>query len=43
MIWELPDAGVPKLPEPRADRTCPELLDALVDALPPLPLGVPPE
>lgn len=43
VIWELPAAGVPKLPEPRADRTCPDLLDALVDALPPLPLGVPPE
>jgi hypothetical protein len=36
VIWELPADGVPKLPEPRLDRTSPELLDALVDALPPL-------
>jgi hypothetical protein len=36
VIWELPAEGVPKLPEPRADRTDPELLDALVAALPPL-------
>ncbi len=43
VIWELPADGVPKLPAPRADRTCPDLLDALVDALPPLPLGAPPD
>nr|BFE76570.1 hypothetical protein GCM10020092_098710 [Actinoplanes digitatis] len=36
VIWELPAEGVPKLPEPRADRGAVELLDALVAALPPL-------
>jgi hypothetical protein len=36
VIWDLPVDGVPKLPAPRADRTCPDLLDAFVDALPPL-------
>jgi hypothetical protein len=36
VFWELPDAGVPKLPEPRSDRTSAGLLDALVEALPPL-------
>lgn len=36
VIWELPPEGVPKLPAPRADRVAPDLLDALVDALPPL-------
>ncbi|MET8152637.1 hypothetical protein ACIBSW_33390 [Actinoplanes sp. NPDC049668] len=36
VIWELPVEGVPKLPEPRADRGAVELLDALVAALPPL-------
>ena len=36
VIWGLPDEGVPKLPEPRAHRTGGGLLDALVDALPPL-------
>lgn len=36
VIWDLPAAGVPKLPVPRADRTDPGLLDALVEALPPL-------
>jgi len=36
VFWELPETGVPKLPEPRADRTSADLLDALVEALPPL-------
>lgn len=36
VIWELPADGPPKLPEPRADRESADLLDALVDALPPL-------
>jgi hypothetical protein len=36
VIWELPAEGVPKLPEPRTGRTDPELLDALIAALPPL-------
>jgi hypothetical protein len=36
VIWDLPPEGVPKLPVPRADRTDPDLLDALVEALPPL-------
>lgn len=36
VIWELPADGVPKLPEPRAERTGAALLDALVAALPPL-------
>ena len=36
VIWELPPEGVPKLPEPRTGRTDPELLDALIAALPPL-------
>jgi hypothetical protein len=36
VIWELPADGVPKLPEPRTDRTSAGLLDALIDALPPL-------
>ena len=36
VIWVLPADGVPKLPEPRADRTSVELLDALIDTLPPL-------
>jgi hypothetical protein len=36
VIWELSPAGVPKLPEPRADRCSVALLDALVAALPPL-------
>lgn len=36
VIWDLPGTGVPKLPEPRAGRCDPDLLDALVDALPPL-------
>jgi hypothetical protein len=36
VFWELPADGVPKLPEPRAERTGAALLDALVAALPPL-------
>ena len=36
VFWDLPAEGVPKLPEPRADRTSPDLLDALLEALPPL-------
>ena len=36
VIWDLPDDGVPKLPAPRADRTSADLLDELIDALPPL-------
>ena len=36
VIWDLPADGVPKLPAPRAERTCPDLLDAFIDALPPL-------
>jgi hypothetical protein len=36
VIWDLPADGVPKLPGPRADRTSADLLDALIDALPPL-------
>lgn len=36
VIWQLPEAGVPKLPEPREHRTSVALLDAFVDALPPL-------
>jgi hypothetical protein len=34
VIWDLPAEGVPKLPEPRPDRTSADLLDALIDALP---------
>lgn len=36
VIWDLPATGLPKLPEPRADRCCVDLLDSLVAALPPL-------
>jgi len=36
VVWELPDDGVPKLPDPRPGRTSPELLDALIAALPAL-------
>jgi hypothetical protein len=36
VVWDLPAEGVPKLPEPRADRTSADLLDALIDALPSL-------
>lgn len=36
VIWQLPDEGVPKLPEPRMERASVALLDALVGALPPL-------
>jgi hypothetical protein len=37
VIWRLPEDGVPnKLPEPRAGRCSVALLDALVEALPPL-------
>ncbi|MEV6490065.1 hypothetical protein AB0M20_15800 [Actinoplanes sp. NPDC051633] len=36
VFWELPDTGVPKLPEPRAQRSSVDLLDALIAALPPL-------
>jgi hypothetical protein len=36
VIWDLPAEGVPKLPAPRPDRTSADLLDALIDALPPL-------
>jgi hypothetical protein len=36
VIWEHPAEGVPKLPEPRADRCSAELLEELVLALPPL-------
>lgn len=36
VIWDLPPDGVPKLPEPRAERTLVDLLDALIEALPPL-------
>jgi hypothetical protein len=38
VTWDLPAEGVPKLPEPRADRCAPELLEELVAALPPLRL-----
>jgi hypothetical protein len=41
VVWDLPAGGVPELPAPRPGRTCPGLLDALIDALPPLPLGAP--
>jgi hypothetical protein len=34
VIWELPAGGLPKLPDPRTDRTSVDLLDALVDELP---------
>jgi hypothetical protein len=34
VFWDLPVEGLPKLPEPRAARTSPELLDALVAELP---------
>jgi len=34
VFWELPDTGVPKLPEPRDRRDSVDLLDALVEALP---------
>ncbi|MEV6602366.1 hypothetical protein AB0M36_36770 [Actinoplanes sp. NPDC051346] len=40
VVWELPVAGLPALPEPRADRCGVDLLDALVEALPPLRLAV---
>ncbi|OJF09360.1 hypothetical protein [Couchioplanes caeruleus] len=40
VVWELPVAGMPALPEPRADRCAVEVLDALVAALPPLRLPV---
>jgi hypothetical protein len=40
VIWDLPAEGVPKLPAPRPERTSVELLDALIQALPPLPLTV---
>jgi hypothetical protein len=36
VIWDLPADGVPKLPAPRPVRTCVDLLDSLVDALPAL-------
>ncbi|MEV8505378.1 hypothetical protein AB0368_11180 [Actinoplanes sp. NPDC051475] len=36
VVWDLPATGVPKLPEPRAERCAVELLDSLVAALPPL-------
>jgi hypothetical protein len=36
VVWELPVEGVPKLPEPRAERCSVALLDALVAALPPI-------
>ncbi|MFG1607318.1 hypothetical protein [Actinoplanes sp. NPDC049265] len=36
VIWGLPNAGVPKLPEPRPARTDAGLLDELVGALPSL-------
>ncbi|WP_082772364.1 hypothetical protein [Actinoplanes sp. TFC3] len=36
VIWDLPAIGVPKLPEPRAERCDLDLLDALAGALPPL-------
>ncbi len=39
VIWELSAEGVPKLPEPRAGRCAPELLEDLVAALPPLRRG----
>ncbi|GAA2489652.1 hypothetical protein GCM10010435_54820 [Winogradskya consettensis] len=40
VLWDLPVEGVPKLPEPRADRCAVELLDSLVGALPPLRAAV---
>ncbi|BCJ52294.1 hypothetical protein Asp14428_37690 [Actinoplanes sp. NBRC 14428] len=40
VVWELPGVGVPKLPEPRADRCSVELLESLVAALPPLRAAV---
>jgi len=36
VLWGLPDDGVPKLPAPRTDRTSADLLDELIEALPPL-------
>ncbi|GGK92440.1 hypothetical protein [Mangrovihabitans endophyticus] len=39
--WDLPTDGTPKLPEPRPERSSVALLDALVEALPPLRTAVP--
>ncbi|MFI5492635.1 hypothetical protein [Actinoplanes sp. NPDC051859] len=36
VVWELPVAGLPPGPQPRTDRCSVELLDAVVEALPPL-------